>query len=196
MLLAITHSLPHYPLIFLLLGLLILLLGRQLFWLFVGAAGFVAGCALAPILFPHQGEPFILVIGLVLGVVGILLAIFLQKIAVAVAGFAVGAFLAVELCAPLLGGAGLHGGGLRIPGEWLCLLIGGILGAIAMLAFFNWALIILSSLDGAHLIIQGLPAIRGIPPLGHYYFILFVILAIIGVAVQASTYRHRPASSS
>jgi hypothetical protein len=176
------HSILHYPLLFLVPGLLLLFLGRRLFWLFVAVAGFVVGVEAAPYLLPHQTELFTLVVALVLGVIGALLALFLQKVAIAIGGFVGGGYLAAVLCAPLLGGAGM-----RYPGAWLCFLVGGILGAILMMVFFNWALIILSSLQGAHLILRGLPTPH------HYFPILFVILAIIGIVVQASTYR-RPSA--
>ena len=146
------HSDLHYPLAFLLVGLLLLLLGRRLFWLFVAVAGFVIGVEAAPYILPHQGELFTLVVALVLGLLGALLAIFVQKLAIGVGGFVGGGYLAAVLCGPLLGGTGM-----AYPGAWLCFLVGGILGAILMMAFFNWALIILSSLQGAHLIVRGLP---------------------------------------
>jgi hypothetical protein len=172
------HSVLHYPLLFLLLGLLLLLLGRRLFWLFVAIAGFVGGVEVAPYVLPHQSELFMLIVAIVLGVIGALLAVFLQKIAIAIAGFAVGGYLAAVLCAPLLGGSGV-----AYPGAWLCFLIGGILGAILLFVFFNWALIILSSMHGAHLIL------RSLAPPEHYFTILFVILALLGIIIQAATYR-------
>ena len=174
----------HYPLAFLLAGLLLLLLGRRLFWLFVAAGGILAGVEAAPRILPHGTELMTLLFVVVLGIAGALLAIFLQKVAVAIAGFAAGGYFAVVLCAPMLGGVGI-----RYPGTWLCLVIGGILGAILMIVFFNWALIILSSLEGAHLIIRALPVHR------HHFPFLFLILAVIGIAIQAATYRRRFASA-
>ena len=172
----------HYPLVYLILGLLLLLLGRRLFWLFVAVAGFVAGVEAAPYVLPHQSELSVLIVALVLGVIGALLAVFLQKVAIALGGFVAGGYLAIVLCAPLLGGAGI-----AYPGAWLCFLIGGILGAILLFIFFNWALIILSSVHGAHMILQALA-----PP-QHYFMILLVILALAGIAIQAATYR-RPSA--
>ena len=117
--------------------------------------------------------------------------------AVAIAGFLSGGYVASVLCAPLLGGSGI-----AYPGAWLCFVIGGVLGAVLMLAFFNWALIILSSLSGAHLIFRGLTGLdtkhgarallHGFLARPHYASILFLILVIIGIAVQAAMYR-RPA---
>jgi hypothetical protein len=176
------HSALHYPLLFLLLGLLLLLLGRRLFWLFVAISGFLAGVEAAPYFLPHQTELFMLAVALLLGVIGALLALFLQKAAIALGGFAVGGYLAMVLCAPLLGG-----GGIERPGAWLFFLIGGILGAILLFVFFNWALIILSSGYGAHLIL------RAIAPPHRYFTILLIILALVGIVIQAATYR-RPAA--
>jgi hypothetical protein len=173
----------HYPLLFLILGLLLLLLGRRLFWLFVAVSGFVAGVEAAPYFLPHQTELFLLAVALFLGLVGALLALFLQKAAIALGGFAVGGYLAIVLCAPLL-----HGAGLAYPGAWLFFLVGGILGAILLFVFFNWALIILSSGYGAHLIL------RALAPPHQYFTILLVILALAGIAIQAATYR-RPVAA-
>jgi hypothetical protein len=177
------HSILHYPLPFLLVGFLLLLFGRRLFWLFVAVAGFVAGIEAAPYILPHQTELFTLAVALVLGLLGALLALFLQKLAIAIGGFVAGGYLAAVLGAPLLGGAGI-----RYPGTWLCFVVGGILGAILLYIFFNWALIILSSMQGAHLILQGVSAPR------HYFSILLVVLALIGIFIQAATYR-RPSKT-
>jgi len=175
------HSTHQYPLAFLLVGFLLLLLGRRLFWLFVGVAGFVVGVEAAPYILPHQTELFTLAVALMLGLLGALLALFLQKVAIAIGGFVAGGYLAAVMGAPLLGGAGV-----KYPGAWLCFLIGGILGAILLFVFFNWALIILSSMQGAHLILRGFSVPR------QYFSILFLVLAIIGIIVQFSTYRRRP----
>jgi len=182
------HSNLQYPLAFLIVGLLLLLLGRRLFWLFVAAAGFLFGAAAAPYILPHQSELFTLIVALILGILGALLAIFVQKLAVAIGGFIAGGYLGAVLAAPLLGGSGA-----AYAGSWICFLVGGIIGAILMMIFFNWALIILSSLQGAHMIIRGLPPMRAYPFVRHHHPILFIILAIIGIIIQASTFRRRPA---
>ena len=73
------HGSPHYPLMFLVLGLLLLLLGRRLFWLFIAVAGFVLGVEAAPFVLPHATELFTLLVAIVLGISGALLAIFVQR---------------------------------------------------------------------------------------------------------------------
>jgi len=61
--------------------------------------------------------------------------------------------------------------------------IGGILGALLLLALFDWVLILLSSVEGAHLIASGIT----LPEKGT--MILFIALAVIGVIVQGSMLR-------
>jgi hypothetical protein len=175
------HSASHYTVPFLLVGIVLLLFGRKLFWLFVAVAGFVVGVEAARYMFPHQTEVFTLAVALALGVAGALLAVFLQKFAIVVGGFIGGGYLAAALGAPFLGSTGL-----RYPGVWVCFLVGGILGAILLYIFFNWALIILSSMQGAHLILRGFVT----PP--HYFSILFFVLAVVGILIQASAYRRGP----
>jgi hypothetical protein len=189
MLVSMVHSDLHYPVLFLVIGALLLLLGRRLFWLFVAAAGFVIGMEVGPILLPHQGELFTLLVALGLGILGAMLAIFVQKLAISVAGFVGGGYLAATLVAPLVGNAGINlgGEGITHPGYWICFLIGGILGAMMMSIFFNWALVVLSSLYGAHMIVTGLPTPR------RYSSIIVVILAVIGIVIQSATYR-RPSA--
>ena len=65
----------------LLLGAL-LLVGRKLFWLFVGTIGFVIGIQVATRFF-HGSELITIVAGLVLGIIFAVLAIFLESIAIA-----------------------------------------------------------------------------------------------------------------
>jgi hypothetical protein len=186
------HPDLHYPLPLLLVGLLLLLLGRRLFWLFVAVTGFMLGFAATPYILPHQSELFTLLVALALGIAGALLAIFLQKVAVAICGFLAGGFFAAGLCSPLIGGAAA-----TYPGEWLSFLIGAILGAILMIAFFNWVLIVFSSLQGADWVVTSLPLHRfHLPILSRHVTILILVLALIGIIVQASTYRRRPAAAT
>lgn len=169
------------PIVSLLLGAVILFFGRRIFWLCVAAIGFAAGVELAPHLM-HEPTPLLqLTIALVLGFIGALLATFLQKIAIAVAGFAAGGKLAVALS----GAFALSTGG---GAYWLIFLIGGVIGAILLLALFDWALIFLSAVVGAYLILSPFP----LAPTGRA--IVLVVLVLIGVIAQAGglSRRNRP----
>ena len=101
------------------LGLVLLTLGRKIFWLFVGCVGFVAGFTYAQELFAVQSELVILAIGIIAGIVAAMIAIFLQGVAIALAGFMGGGYIAIHIM-----------GMLRLETVefiWLPYLIGGIM---------------------------------------------------------------------
>ena len=152
-------------------GIALLVVGRKLFWLFVGVIGFIWGVRIASHFFPGQPEWMILAIALMAGIFGALLALFLQWLAIGLAGFSVGAYIVLRL---------LHISGWRTSGiEWVLLLIGGVLGALLIILLFDWALIILSSLAGAGLITESVYVERGSGTL------LFIGLSIVGVLLQS-----------
>ena len=163
------------PIVSLLLGFIILFLGRRIFWLCVAAIGFAAGVELAPLLF-HEPKPLLqLTLALVLGFAGAILATFLQKIAIAVAGFIAGGKLALALTGAFAASAS--------GSYWLIFVIGGIVGSILLLSLFDWALIFLSAIVGADLIVSPFH----LPATGQA--VLLVALAVIGILVQAGAMR-------
>jgi hypothetical protein len=153
-------------------GLAVLTTGRKLFWLFVGLIGFAAGFHFGPQIWPVDSKLVLLLLALATGVVGAVVAVFFQQLAVVLAGFAAGSYLVIHLLTLFQG----HADRLL----WLPYLIGGILGAVLAFAVFDWALIVLSACVGASLVVQGL----------HYgpqvERILFLVLAGLGVAFQVS----------
>jgi hypothetical protein len=163
------------PIVSALIGAVILFFGRRLFWLCVAAIGFAAGIELAPQLL-HEPSPLLaLSFALVLGFAGALLALFLQKIAIAVAGFLAGGKLAVAIAAAFFV--------QNAPYYGVTFVIGGVIGALLLLMLFDWALIFLSAAVGAHLIQTAIV----LPAAGNA--ILFVVLVIVGVLVQAGALR-------
>jgi hypothetical protein len=164
-----------------LIGIVTLLFGRKLFWLCVAAVGFAAGVEIAPHLV-HEPSPLLaLTVALVLGLIGALLALFLQKIAIAVLGFLAGGKLAGAIAAAFF----VH----YAQYSTIIFVAGGVVGAILLLVLFDWALIVVSSLIGAHLIV--LQGAITLPPSGST--ILFIGLAIIGIMVQAASLRRSSA---
>src|SRR5256886_3458235 len=130
------------PILSILIGAVILFFGRRIFWLCVAAVGFAAGMQVAPHLM-HEPTPVLqLSIAIVFGFIGALLALFLQKIAIAVAGFLAGGKLAMALVAAFL----VHGA--NYPG--VTFIVGGIIGAILLLSLFDWTLIVLLAAAGAY----------------------------------------------
>src|SRR3972149_6375751 len=101
-----------------LLGAALLAFGRKLFWLLVAVIGFMVGFYLAGQFLGDQSGWLILVIALVAGGLGAVLALFLQKIALGLAGFLGGGYLTLQLMAIFGWGNGEF--------SWLPFLLGGI----------------------------------------------------------------------
>lgn len=159
-----------------LIGLAVLLYGRQLFWLFVAGVGFALGMTLAgqfPTGAPHWQ---VLLVALAIGLVGAWCAVVFERLAVAVAGFLVGAAIAIGVMQ--LTGAG--SGGAPI---WMGAVAGGILGALVVAALFDWALIVLSSAVGAALVTDAI----GANPSSA--LVLFALLLLFGLITQARRFK-------
>jgi uncharacterized protein DUF4203 len=169
-------------------GLALLTLGRKLFWLFVAIIGFAFGFLLADRFFPRQAELVQLAIALAFGLVGALLAVFLQKLAIYVAGFIAGGSILVTLL-EILGARVAPGIDFFII---IIFIIGGVIGAVLVMLIFDWALIILSSFAGAGFVV---PAV--FPAVPTLDTILFIILLLVGVVIQAlmmrGEHQQRPA---
>lgn len=155
----------------LLLGGSLLVAGRKLFWLFVAVLGFIVGLQITQRFF-HGPEILSLIVGIIFGIIFALLAIFLETIAIGIAGFIGGGYILSTLGNML----GINGGAIY----WIIYIIGGILGVVLIMMLLDWALITLSSLAGAALVVQSLPR----PPISGS--LLFIILVGIGFIIQAS----------
>jgi hypothetical protein len=166
------------PVLSLLIGVALLLFGRKLFWLFVGAAGFLFGTDLAGS-YVAGPEGMKLLIAVIAGILCAVLAVFLQRIAVAIAGFIAGGYVAVELMRQfgVMPRAMIGAGHDIISFPYL---LGGILGAVLIYLLFDWALIFLSSLCGSMLIVRNIVLKQAsLMP------ILFLGLVAIGIFFQA-----------
>ena len=158
-----------------LIGVVILFFGRKLFWLCVAAVGFAVGVKIAPLLVNESSSLLALLIALIFGVLGALLAFFLQKVAIAVLGFLAGGKLATAIAAAFFVQYAQY--------STIIFVIGGIIGAILLLVLFGWALIVVSSFIGAYLIQSAIV----LPPTGST--LVFIGLAMVGIFVQAASYR-------
>ncbi|MGC9323927.1 MAG: hypothetical protein ACP5G0_04170 [Desulfomonilia bacterium] len=169
------HTLPgkhdFLPILQILIGIALLTFGRRLFWLFVGTMGFMFGLCAAPLAFPTENTLVLYLIALISGIIGVILALFLQHVIIAAAGFLAAGYLTVTVLERL----SLHMDRF----SWLIFLAGGILGAIFILAVFDWALIALTSLTGAAFITDLVQIHPRLVP------VLFGALTIIGIVVQA-----------
>src|SRR5512143_60385 len=129
----------------LVIGAILLVAGRKLFWLLVAGIGFVIGAMLATRFF-NGNELTMILAGLILGIIFALLAIFLESVAIGVAGFIGGGYVRLSLAGML----GLDPGGVM---SWVIFAVGGVLGVIIVALLFSWALITISSLAGASMIV-------------------------------------------
>lgn len=164
-----------------LVGAALLLLGRQLYWIFVAGVGFVVAVELVPQVIQVESTLIILIIGLAAGIVGALLAVFLQKVAIGIAGFFAGGYAALALLEVIE---------LQIPVvSWVLALVGAVIGVILTLTLFEWALIFLSSIVGAWMITQTLGVTGTVTGL------MFLILLVVGMAVQALLMREGQAAA-
>ena len=147
-------------------------MGEKSFVFFVAATGFYAGLELASRYLNIKPDWVALLIALAVGLLGALLAYFFQKLVIGIAGFLAGVFITSRLVS-------LLGAQAQVKSwDWLIILIGGIVGVFLMYAIFEWALIFLSSLAGAILIVEAVK-LAGLVGL-----VVGVLLFVFGVIFQ------------
>ena len=157
------------PWLWVVAGLLLLVLGRQLYTALLGLLGFfVSYGMLADVATLPSDVRLLVAVGI--GVVSALLAFVVRKVAVAVAGAMLGAGAA-------LWAAGFYGLKVEVL-WWVVTAVAALLGAWLLRQVFETALIVVSSFIGALLIVaavglQGLPAHAAV-----------AVLIVAGVAFQ------------
>jgi hypothetical protein len=167
------------------IGLIEALFGRRLYWVFVALGGFAVGWGLASWVLHDVATWVWVLIGAAAGIVFALLSLKFTRFIVAVAGFfAVGA-ITIELARWL--GAEVANGSSSY---WITYAVGGAIGFLVILALFDWALIVLTSLAGA-----------GATATGINYFVpneprwaqvtIWVAVFAIGVYVQSRSLPRR-----
>src|SRR5256885_14186502 len=125
------------PILSAVIGAVVLLFGRKLFWLCVAAIGFAAGVTLASHLVSEPTALVQLTFAILLGFIGALLALFLQKLAIGLTGFVAGGRLAVGLVAAFLVQYASH--------YWLTFIIGGLVGALLVAMLLAWGVLVVSA---------------------------------------------------
>lgn len=172
---------PAGPAIAVALGIVLVLAGRRLFWLAVGVGGFIGGLLVADRLLHLEPWWLQLAVAVFAGIIGAFLAVFLQRFVVGVAGFVAGGWLAIELWRL----AGQDTGGFA----WVFFFLGGVAAAILAVLLFELALMAVTSLLGAGLIVDaaGLEQPAAL--------ILIAVIAAAGTLIQA-TFRRRGRAKS
>jgi hypothetical protein len=160
------------------LGLVLLLRGRKLYWFFIGLVGFIVGVFIGFTFVTAGGWlRWALIIGL--GV-----------------GFALLARLAQKIMAVVTGALVLAGIGYMLPpvswpvaARYIVTAILGFIGAIIGLKLFDWALIIASALLGASLLNGALPMVTKLAGLTTLsvpiQWLILAGLVVVGIFFQA-----------
>jgi hypothetical protein len=156
-------------------GLLLLAAGRKLYWLFVAIVGFAAGFMLAGMFVKTDAEWIKWLIAIGIGVLGGMLAVGLQKIAVGAAGFLAGGYGLVYFLETI----NVNIGDIT----WPFFVAGGIVGAVLVLAMFEFALILLSSVAGATMVSQTFTFT------GWLVTAAFLGLVLVGILIQWAAMR-------
>ncbi len=151
-------------------GLLLLAFGRRLYWLFVGAAGFVLGYYLASEHLELEERGLTLILAVAAGLLCGVTAVFFNKLAVGFVGFLAGFLVLLFL-------AGQYE---WQPGWWILLvaIAAGIVGSLLTRALFELGLIFFSSVAGASLVSHGAGWRDA------HAALLFLLLAVSGTFFQ------------
>jgi len=171
------------PIVQALLGAVILFFGHRLFWLLVAIVGFLYGAQVVPRFFDLQSEMTVLLVAVGAGLVCALLAIFMQKLAVAVVGFLLASGLVLQF-----------GGQESLLEAHVVLFVVavfiGALGALLAVMVFDWALIILSALYGALVLTASFGLVSP------WDQVVWIALAAVGAAFQIGLrhYGSRPST--
>lgn len=150
-------------------GVVLLLLGRKLFWLFIAIVGFYLGFEVARVLFADQPQWLVWLIAIGAGLIGAVLAMFFERVAFALAGFYAGGYVALVIAERLAPGS---------MSAWP-FFISGAIGALCAALIMDWAIIVLSCLVGAALIVTAL----GLGDLAS--LVVYAALVAAGMVTQA-----------
>ncbi|MDX2111728.1 MAG: DUF4203 domain-containing protein [Verrucomicrobiota bacterium] len=150
------------------IGLVLLVWGRRLFWLLVGCAGFLLASQLCNEYLAAQATWIRIAISITAGLVGIILALMIQRLAFAIAGYYAGVTCGLLVLA--------HYG--NPADERVFTIIGGLLGALLAMLLMDHVIILLACLIGANAILD----LFTLTPLIHT--ISFIVLVVAGFIFQ------------
>ncbi len=159
-----------FLLAFFIAGVVLLVAGRRLLWLFAGIVGFFVGFSLVQTALPDIGLEVRLGLAAAVGLVATGLAVFVEKVGVGLAGLGAGG-LATHW---LISGLGYSVEGMM----WVTVAIGAAIGWWLSRGVFKLALAVLTSVAGATLVLEALGGGTTYQPLA------LLGLAVVGVGIQ------------
>ncbi|PID84802.1 MAG: hypothetical protein CSB13_11345 [Chloroflexi bacterium] len=148
----------------LLIGSTLLLFGGRYYWWVAGGVGFLFGTNMGSA--PDGGviTSSALAMGIIFGFIAAVAAVLVTKLALGLSGFIVGGIFTVRLLELI---------GWNLGSTMIAFVIGGVLGLLLVIASQDWALIFLSVLTGAGIVVNQLeldPA-----TIGFVYIVLFLV---------------------
>jgi hypothetical protein len=154
------------------LGVILLVAGRKLYWFFSAVAGMIGGIYLGGVVLDAESQGWQIAFAVIGAILGAMLAVGLQKIALAIVGFVAGGYGALFLWQTF---------GLPAEGklELLPFILGGILASLLVVMAFEYGLIALTSWGGATLISRQLDLD------GWVAAAVFFVLIIAGAVIQS-----------
>lgn len=152
------------------LGVILLFFGRKLFWLFVAVVGFLVGMQFATMVVPAGQAMMVLLAAVLLGLLGAVLAVLFQRLAILLAAGAAGGLFCMQLALKFGSGE---------PLSYAAFAVGAMICAVVALVIFDWALIAMSALTGASMIAGAFVAESTA------YLLVWAVLVAIGVIVQS-----------
>ena len=162
---------PVVLIISIIVGIAVLVMGRQIFWVFIAGLGFILGLLFSSQFYDAQFGWQTLVISAGIAIVGALLAFTVQRLAAGIAGLATGWYLTIVVLSYMNIDLGQI--------ESVIPYIIGIISGILLFLYFDWGVIIASSMAGAAIVISATSLSRNVE------LALLVMLALIGVAIQS-----------
>lgn len=147
------------------IGFITLTTGRQLYWLYAGGVAFISTLIVAPMYFSLSLDDNLFIVSLGIGVIVGLLAALLGRVAASLALFLVGGYLLNSLPGIL---------GWDIGGVTLSLIIiAGLVAVVLVFTWFDFSIILLSSLTGASLIIETINLSRFNTVVAYFGMVIF-----------------------
>lgn len=157
-------------LITIVLGFVSLIGGAQLPWMFTGSAGYLVGVWLADVLGFNQNEWQVLTVASAVGLSAIFVTYYLRRLVIVITGFLAGGYISTTLPAIM--------GWKTVLEDWQGVLLVGTACAVILILWYKLALVLVTSLAGATLVVQHLSLAMVSKEA------LFVVLIVIGLTAQ------------
>ncbi len=167
----LSHQIPYSNYVALAVGVVVLLAGRKLYWLATGGLGFVIGLYLASRYMTTASYWVEVGVALAAGIAGAFLTVLAQKATIALAGIVLGGVGVYTLCLPFAADLAT--------GIWWLAILGAVLGFCFAAFLFDAAVMVVSSIVGAVLILGSVE----LPKL--YETWGFLVLFCVGTMVQS-----------